>query len=331
MNSYEKSPDVSGSKRNHDTYSRSCFHHHTFVHVHKIRRTAKMKKAQTELVIMTLILIYLFRFARNETDRELCKFSLQAAASSKLLGEPLFHVDCKRQEVLIKASDLKPEDDESVDKQIFQKIQTEIYSCYTMIPESLVKQEYPFRGGNDPWTKWQYENNICLICSTIKFDEKLQDKKWEGLNRWLLENPVPEQQKSLKNIFYSSAPTQEDYDLAEILDQTPIKGSETYVVVVQWRAEGIFKEVTEGSALGILASINPVLGIPAMIRQANTIHCMQITQQETGSSLDTETTECDPKYPVFVFMNINDLGEPMGNVGTKSDSVSKAFCSVLWN
>jgi hypothetical protein len=147
----------------------------------------------------------------------------------------------------------------------------------------------------------------------------------KGFNRWLLENPVPQESKNLKNIFYSTAPTEDDYKLADLLDQDPIKGTDTYVVAVQWRAEGILKDMAIDSTVSL-----GILGIPAMIRKAKSIHCAYVTEKDN--------TQCDPKYPVFAFMNINDLGEPMENViastklvGAETWRPSKAFCSVLWN
>jgi hypothetical protein len=296
-------------------------------------------------VIIIFLLGYMFLFANKATDREICKFSLLAATKSKTalsLGEPIFKVDCKRHDVEINLRDVKDKDPDVTDENIYKILQREIYECYGMIPESLFSKRNPLSptGGmpsdlsDDPWGEWQYKNNICLICSIIKFDRdtqryyrNLEDRKLSGFNTWLLNNPVPEAQRKLKYILFNKEPDEADQMLARTLDQeSPIDPSRTYAIVIRWKAQGVLVDFK----IAAYSVASPLFTIPEQIKKFNTMQCLYFR--------DEDDLRCADQYPVLALLPVDALGTDLSknknmefDTSHKDLKVSGEFCSVIWN
>ena len=298
-------------------------------------------------IIILFLLGYMWLFANEASDREICKFSLLAATKTKTLYTDSinFKVDCKRYDLFIEYKDVKSDDPETMNENIYKILQRELYECYNMIPENLMTVRHPFslvggRGGEateDPWDEWQYKNNICLICSVISFDKDLrayyrnnkEGNSLDGFNKWLLENPVPEAQANLKYVLFRQDPTEEDLAIAKKFDEiAPIDPSENYVIVVRWRAEGVmvdFKVAALGS-LGILQLFN----IPDYIKRVKSLQCLY--------SQDEDNIRCDERLPIMAMVEIGMLGEDLSKISdsgvildAKHEGVSGTFCTMLWN
>jgi len=267
---------------------------------------------------ITMIVFYSWKFMDKQSDREICKLSLLAATKTKAIGagDPVFRVDCKRHRLEIKYKDVKG--DGKVDEEkVFRILQKELYECYTMIPELLWNKERPFSSlGPDPWTEWQYRNNICLICSLIEFEDKVtsyaENGKIEGFNEWLYKTPVPGLQQNFFELATGTKKGDELESMVKMVDEeAPIDPEKTYAIVVRWEAEGIFKSNLEA-----------------------TISLICHFQDKA-----TDSWYCSSKHPVLAFMPIEDLGSSLPYVEKDENKlvdgiswvVTDKFCSVIWN
>ncbi len=279
--------------------------------------------------VIAFITVYIWKFADKQTDREICKFSLLAATKTKILGadNPVFRVDCKRHRVEINHKDVKGEGLVNEDK-IYKIIQRELYECYNMIPESLFNRRFAFlsesQAVEDPWPEWSDEDNICLVCSIIEFEDKITDYtehktgKLSGFNQWLLENPVEGQEKNIYGVMFDTQPTEKNIELAKGMDkESPIDTTKTYAIVVRWKAKGFFSDLKTGfySSFGILS-------IPQWVKNFNTLQCY-LNPNENDP-------RCAGDFPIVAFMPIDNLGKTM-TFEANGKTHTEKFCTVIWN
>ncbi len=299
-------------------------------------------------VVISFLLGYMYLIANRATDREICKFSLLAATQTKTImtmGEPIFKVDCKRHTAEINYRDVYDSDPYIMDSNIYRILQREMYECYNMIPEGMFRKRNPLSptGGmptditNDPWSEFQYKNNICLICTIIRFDRDLQkyyanqpERSLDGFNEWLLRNPISEQGKTLDYILFRREGGDEELRMARTLDKlSPIDPSKTHSIVIRWKAQGVLVDF-KIAAVGF-TGVGQVFNIPDYISRFNTMQCLHFR--------DDDDIRCSDLYPILALLPVDNLGDDLSSLGMQKDTqydteemkVSGEFCTVIWN
>ncbi|MEK6922963.1 MAG: DoxX family protein [Nanoarchaeota archaeon] len=126
------------------------------------------------LVAFVGIAIFTGRFSiflGGASEDEICRTSILTASQSKSflnIGKPITPLKCPRKEVVIKKSDIVENGKINQDK-AHKIIAEEMFKCWNKVGA----------GKLDPFTNWKDsawesgEESLCLICSTVTFDNNL--------------------------------------------------------------------------------------------------------------------------------------------------------------
>lgn len=134
------------------------------------------------LIISAAILIY-FSTKLTQTGiekKEACRQSVVMRSKSILGTQPIQSIlplNCQTEIIKIKISN---------EEEIKKRIAEALYDCWYMMGEG----ELDFVG--------EEGKKACVICSIIKFDEKLKEKKVEGIYKYMKETKIPK-----KNITFA--------------------------------------------------------------------------------------------------------------------------------
>lgn len=125
-------------------------------------------------------------------DIETCRLSVLAQAQTKVLGEALVNLKCPRRQVTIFEDKVEINDKKSGNYK-FQELSNDAVN--RVIAEELRSCWYKMGEGEvDVFQQevYGFNENVCVICSEIDFDKKIdQTKKFTGLLDYLKSNKIP--------------------------------------------------------------------------------------------------------------------------------------------
>ena len=120
-------------------------------------------------------------FIRGASDDEICRTSILTAAQSKSflnIGRSITPLKCPRKELVIKKKDVV-ENGVINQNKAHKIIVEEMYKCWDKVGAGKID---PFSNWKDQWVLG--EDSLCLICSTVIFDEQLIDFM-KGSNQYI--------------------------------------------------------------------------------------------------------------------------------------------------
>lgn len=154
------------------------------------------------LVALTIVLlssafliyfVYLYSIDMENSGRvEACRESIfLASQSKKFTNDPLFPLNCERDELVIKKNDVIENGEINQDK-VARIMAEAMAECWYMIGE----------GNVDPSTNFDINGkSLCLICKTIKFDDSLKNYLDNKQKEYLKQHSTATLPNGITNLF----------------------------------------------------------------------------------------------------------------------------------